>query len=477
MSNNKTFFANARDGKMSLGDMFSDVCKRHTAEETARVLSAGTAVTTPREEEMLANWQKPFLFARFFLGYGLVLLLSYLMGSLLGHDAGYYLLLVGIPFLVPVTLLLLVWEMNVPRNISLYDVIVMVGLGGILSLIATVVMSYYSTNSTAVWAGLIEEPAKLLVIYIILHKKNYKYAINGVLIGAAVGTGFAVMETLYYVFSFMAIGLGDVLLLCAEEGMTAADALSNFDILWGSAVTSGLYNALARAVTAISGHGVFAALYGGALVKAKGEEEISLVHLFKLEFLAYFMVSILLHALHNYGIDLGLPVLLDGLLPCEYVIIAAIAVALLVNSLRIGVDEAVRYSTSLNGGRLTKAVNRGAVPVPSAYPETQPTSGLQVRLKVTAGSLAGKSYSLSEGRYLTMGRSSACDLSFPQASNVSGTHCRVEVKGGRVIITDLNSTNGTYLNKKRLPTGQVQSIPSGSVIYLANEETAIQITY
>lgn len=488
MSNNKTFFADARDGKMTLGDIFSDVFKRHTAEETARVLSVGTAVTTPREPEMLSNWQKPFLFARFFLGYGLFLALAYMMGSILGHEAGYYLLMVGIPFLVPVTLLLMVWEMNVPRNISLYDVITMVGLGGILSLIATVIIGYYSEGSSAVWAGLIEEPAKLIVIYIILHRKNYKYAINGVLIGAAVGTGFAVMETLFYVFTSMFNGIANFLMLCAADGLSALEVTENFGILWESAVVFGLNNALARAVTAISGHGVFAALYGGALVKAKGEEEITPAHLFRVEFLLYFAVSILLHALHNYGIDLGLPVLLDGLLPSEYIIIAAIAIALLVNSMRIGVDEAVRYCAKLNGGSVTVAVNReiggGAIygggsrgGSNRAYPETQPTNGLQVKLRVTSGAMAGKSYTLNEGRYLTLGRSSSCDISFPTSSNVSGTHCRVEVKGGRVIITDLNSTNGTYVNRKRMPTGQVQSVSSGSVIYLANEEAAVQISY
>lgn len=489
MSNNKTFFADARDGKMTLGDIFSDVFKRHTAEETARVLSVGTAVTTPREPEMLSNWQKPFLFARFFLGYGVMLLLAYLMGSLLGHEAGYYLLLVGIPFLVPVTLLLLVWEMNVPRNISLYDVVVMVGLGGILSLIATVILGYYSETSSAVWAGLIEEPAKLIVIYIILHKKNYKHAINGVLIGAAVGTGFAVMETLFYVFTYMFVGIDNFLILCATEGMSAMNVAENFGLLWESAMMFGLNNALARAVTAISGHGVFAALYGGALVKAKGEEEIGLVHLFKVEFLLYFAVSILLHALHNYGIDLGLPVLLDGLLPCEYVIIAAIAIALLVNSLRIGVDEAVRYCAKLNGGSVTMAVNRnvvGTAPAPRGgsqaparrpYPETSPTSGMQVRVRVVSGALAGKTFTITEGRYMTLGRSNSCDISFPSSSSVSGTHCRIEVKGGRAALYDMNSTNGTYVNKKRMPTGQVQYLNNGDVINLANEEASVQISY
>jgi RsiW-degrading membrane proteinase PrsW (M82 family) len=468
MSNNKTFFANARDGKMTLGDIFSEVMDRHTPEQTARVLSAGTAVTTPREEDMLATWQKPFLFARFFLGYGVFLLLCYVMGTLLGHDGGYYLLLVGIPFLVPVTLLLLVWEMNVPRNISLYEVIVIVGLGGILSLIATLVLSYYSETSTAVWAGLVEEPAKLAVIYIILSRKNYKYTINGVLIGAAVGTGFAVMESLFYVLHYGVFeGIAVMMVYFEEQRMSMSEALGRFGMLMDFAIENGLYVALSRAVTSISGHGVFAALYGGALVRAKGEEEIRLPHLFRLDFLAYFAVAILLHALHNYNIQLGLPVLLNGLLPCEYIIIAAIAVALLVNAMRAGVDEAVRQGSSLNGGRLTMAVNRG----------NRGQGGVQVRLKVTSGVSAGKSVSLTEGHFVTMGRGRDCELSFPHASNVSSTHCRLEVKGGRVVITDLNSTNGTYVNGKRMPTGQVQSLQSGSVIMLANEDTTIQVTF
>lgn len=476
MSNNKTFFANARDGKMSLGDIFSEVTQRHSAEDTARVLSAGTAVTTPTEEEMLASWQKPFLFARFFLGYGVFLILCYVMGSLLGHDAGYYLLLVGIPFLVPVTLLLLVWEMNVPRNISLYDVIIMVGLGGILSLIATVLLNYYSETSTAVWAGLIEEPAKLIVIYVILSRKNYKHTLNGILIGAAVGTGFAVMESLFYVIHYgMFNGIAQALLFFMEERMSVEDVVLNFGMLKDVAIINGLNVAITRAVTAISGHGVFAALYGGALVKAKGDEEIRPGHLIKLDFLAYFAVSILLHALHNYGLNLGLPVLLDGMLRSEYIIIAAVAVALLVNSLRMGVDDAVRYASALHGGRLTMAVNHGSAQAQS-YPQGNAGS-MQVRLKITSGASAGKVYTLTEGRYVTMGRGRDCDLSFPQASNVSGTHCRLEVKSHRVILTDLNSTNGTYVNGKRMPTGQVLSIPSGSTIMLANEDTTIQIVY
>ena len=42
---------------------------------------------------------------------------------------------------------------------------------------------------------------------------------------------------------------------------------------------------------------------------------------------------------------------------------------------------------------------------------------------------------------------------------------------------DVGSLNGTYINGKRMPTGQVLSLPSGSVIMLANQDTTIQVTF
>ena len=164
MENNKTFFKDAKNGTLSLGELFSETMKRHSAEDTAKVLTAGTVLTTPEERDMLADWQRPFLFARFFLGWVGVLLLAFLMASLVGFTGGYYLLMVGIPFLVPTTILLLVYEMNVPRNISLYDVIKAATLGGVLSILAAAIINYYTDDYMAVWAGAVEEPAKLLVI-------------------------------------------------------------------------------------------------------------------------------------------------------------------------------------------------------------------------------------------------------------------------------------------------------------------------
>ena len=90
MESNRTFFKKVKnEDKMSLGDIFSEVGRKHSKEDTARVFIAGTELTTPRESEMLAGWQKPFLFARFFGLTVVVLALCYVFGELFGHPGGY----------------------------------------------------------------------------------------------------------------------------------------------------------------------------------------------------------------------------------------------------------------------------------------------------------------------------------------------------------------------------------------------------
>jgi RsiW-degrading membrane proteinase PrsW (M82 family) len=49
-------------------------------------------------------------------------------------------------------------------------------------------------------AGLVEEPAKLLTLGIVINNPRYRYTLNGVLLGAAVGTGFAAFESAGYAF-------------------------------------------------------------------------------------------------------------------------------------------------------------------------------------------------------------------------------------------------------------------------------------
>ncbi len=492
MSNNRMFFKNVKAGHMSPADIFSDVATKHTAEETAQVFIGGTALTTPREEEMLHGWQKPFLFARFFGISALVMALGAAMTRMFNHQGGYYVVMILLAFLVPVTLLLLTWEMNVPRNISLAEVMKIVAVGGILSLIATLVLEYFDSTSSAIWAPLTEEPAKLIIVYLILKKGNHKYILNGMLIGMAVGTGFAVMETLYYILDSFTVGAMDGLLnvmvdVVEDPNNVSLQAVIDFLLsdqqrlqltIQNSAfkgLDSGMRTAILRALTAIDGHGLWAALYGGALVMAKGKEEISIAHLFRPVFLFYFGVAFLLHAVGNSGFSLGLPVFFE-MYKLEYLILTIVNLAIFLPMLRNGVNEIVDITSRLNGGRVTMAVNRGAaVDVPAA-PVMPMAPGVDVQLECVAGPVVGQVYSCINGQSLSLGRvAGRCDIALTGCSNVSGIHCSVAVSGAQVTVTDLNSTNGTYVSGQRLAPRQPMIVTDGALIYLGNKSCAFRV--
>jgi len=56
---------------------------------------------------------------------------------------------------------------------------------------------------------------------------------------------------------------------------------------------------------------------------------------------------------------------------------------------------------------------------------------------------------LMEGGVLTIGRSSTADVTIND-HKVSRIHCQIEVSGDKCILSDLNSTNGTFVNGKRV---------------------------
>jgi len=49
-----------------------------------------------------------------------------------------------------------------------------------------------------------------------------------------------------------------------------------------------------------------------------------------------------------------------------------------------------------------------------------------------------------------IGRSKACTISVPDDPKLSRTHCLIRKKHGRWIITDLDSSNGLFVNGRRV---------------------------
>ena len=75
-----------------------------------------------------------------------------------------------------------------------------------------------------------------------------------------------------------------------------------------------------------------------------------------------------------------------------------------------------------------------------------------------------------------MGRTPGqCGLAMPSCSKVSGRHCSLEIRGRAIYLTDLSSTNGTYAGSHRLMPNVPTAIPSGTVVYLANQYCSFKV--
>jgi hypothetical protein len=76
-------------------------------------------------------------------------------------------------------------------------------------------------------------------------------------------------------------------------------------------------------------------------------------------------------------------------------------------------------------------------------------SGPPTKLKVVEPTeMRGRTFDL--GDELTVGRAAGCQVALDADTYVSQLHARVFRRDGQVYVEDLGSTNGTYLNRKKV---------------------------
>jgi serine/threonine protein kinase len=75
---------------------------------------------------------------------------------------------------------------------------------------------------------------------------------------------------------------------------------------------------------------------------------------------------------------------------------------------------------------------------------------MQVNLKVTAGPYKGRIFSFTQHDSFLIGRSRDAHLYLPDDRYFSRNHCLLEINPPRSFLRDLNSTNGTFLNGRRV---------------------------
>lgn len=287
--------------ELKLSNLFSDVFKKHTDEEAERLFITGTTETTPSIQNALDIWPKPWLFARIFL----IITICY-FGLYEGFDLFENpnflpgLIIMG-SFMVPISLLIFFWEMNTPQNISIYEIIKILFIGGVISLIITTLLDAFfgEQSSSVIIIGIVEETAKLLPIIWIVKNRKYKYILNGLLIGAAIGAGFAAFETAGYA---LRIGI-----------QSGAEAMYS--------------SLLLRGILAAGGHVVWASLTGGALFIVKGERKFRWEMLLDIRFLRIFIIVMIMHGLWDMNFAasiMGIPIHMIMLTLISWILVFAV---------------------------------------------------------------------------------------------------------------------------------------------------------
>jgi len=96
---------------------------------------------------------------------------------------------------------------------------------------------------------------------------------------------------------------------------------------------------------------------------------------------------------------------------------------------------------------------------------------MQAKLLVLVGKQKGREIPLPQALFV-IGRDPLCHLR-PHSSLVSRRHCAVARWGGRVLVRDLKSANGTFLNQKKV-INQIE-VQNGDVLDVGDLSFSFQI--
>ena len=459
---NTVFYNQAAQNKVNITDFFSNIFSSQPPGAGDKMFISGTALTTPTPDRMLQEWNKPWLYARFLL-FGLLLcLLCYFMLKVQGHSGGIFLLFFFGSLLVPLSVLIFYWEINIPRDIPFYRIMMVFFIGGVLSLIFSLLI--WETSIDKNWiAALFEEPGKLMALAIFIYWFDVRYIFGGLLIGAAVGAGFAAFEDIFYVTTnILSPMIVEVLksMIVNPTPENANEILKQFNEAFYQIGSNIL---IAREIRAVGMHVTWAAIEGGALVMVKGNESFTPAHLFSPRFLLYMAATMFLHFAWNGGLFEGYGLIslitvtqenTESVHRILHAVLCLAAVLLSFTLIRQAIFQVLEVANSAGSA---------SIPASSTF-----------MLKATSGPLVNALFPLEQR--ITLGRDPAvCNVVFPAGTpGISRRHCVLEPHPDGVYLMDLASTSGTFLqNGQRLPVNQWVKISSNFYLGSPNAMFAI----
>lgn len=199
--------------------------------------------------------------------------------------------------LVPVVFVMFCWEQNAFADMPL-GVVGITFLGGaVLGLTIAAVLEPLLlppeasageiTLGAALLIGVVEETAKVVPVLWFLRDRRVRSELDGLILGAAAGMGFAALETAGYGFAAFLVGFTNTL---NEPG-------ANVDLALAMGTRQMDVQLLLRMALAIFGHGVWTAIVCAALWRERRGNRVRLT----LGVLVAFALAVTLHAMWDWS--------------------------------------------------------------------------------------------------------------------------------------------------------------------------------
>lgn len=198
-------------------------------------------------------------------------------------------------FLVPVAYVSFFYERRTICNVTMPSTAMCFFYGGILGTFAASSLEPFFIKSvnfkTTFIIGLIEELSKILGVLLIARHKKHNSTLDGIILGAAAGMGFAAFESTGYAFT----------------GFLQS----------GGSLSYTLFITLLRGITSPIGHGTWTAIFAGVLFKESYSGKFN----FNIKVLLAYASVVALHGLWDI-----LPSTLSAVIPFGYAMIGSVAV-------------------------------------------------------------------------------------------------------------------------------------------------------
>ncbi|MBZ9688210.1 PrsW family intramembrane metalloprotease [Clostridium estertheticum] len=179
-------------------------------------------------------------------------------------------------FLIPVTYVAFLYEKRTLSNVNMAMTLAGFFYGGFLGTFAAAILEpifIHKLNfSTTMLVGIIEEFAKILGVLVIFRSRKHDLELDGLIIGAAAGMGFAALESSGYAFTMF--------------------------LKSGGSLSSTVFITLLRGILSPLGHGTWTAILAGVLLRESAPRKFKL----NLRVIEAYVVVVVLHGLWD-----GLP--------------------------------------------------------------------------------------------------------------------------------------------------------------------------